>query len=323
MELDRPFLRLPFLFGAGRLGEEAQALPEAAWLPHPSGLEGNTAVPLVSINGELKDGFDGQMAPTRYLLDAPYLLQVVASFNEVVARSRLMRLAPGAVVQEHVDFNYHWYSRVRIHVPIITEPTVRFFCGADEVHMAAGEAWLFDSWRRHRVINGSADERIHLVIDIAGSAAFWQMVRQVQRSEVPMTPQVTAFEPDLKPELITERFPFAPIMAPGEMSAIVAELLDDCRANPANDPHMLNYYHDVLFDLVHDWRRQWSLYGLTPEGIAGYQGLLQRTRSALQENPRILVTQSNNVGINPIIVQRVLGAALQPRRAAEFVTGRS
>jgi len=69
LELDRPFLRLPFLFDAGRLGEEAQALPEAAWLPHPSGLEGNTAVPLVSINGELKDGFDGQMAPTPYLLD--------------------------------------------------------------------------------------------------------------------------------------------------------------------------------------------------------------------------------------------------------------
>ena len=274
MELDRPFLRLPYQFDADRLGEELQALPESAWLPHPSGLEGNTAVPLVSLNGESKDGFDGQMAPTPYLLDAPYLLQVVASFDEVVARSRLMRLAPGAVVQEHVDFNYHWYSRVRIHVPIITEPTVRFFCGTEEVHMAAGDAWLFDSWRRHRVINGSANERIHLVIDIAGSAAFWQMVRQVQRADSPITPQSNVFEPDAKPKLITERFPFAPIMAPGEMSAIVAELLDDCRANPANDPHMLNYYHDVLFDLVHDWRRQWSLYGLTPQGIAGVPGSL-------------------------------------------------
>jgi hypothetical protein len=161
------------------------------------------------------------------------------------------------------------------------------------------------------------------VIDIAGSAAFWQMVRQVQRAETPITPQTKAFEPDLRPELITERFPFAPIMAPGEMSAIVAELLDDCRANPGNDLNMLNYYHDVLFDLVHDWRRQWSLYGLTPEGIAGYQSLLQRTRSALKENPRVLVTQSNGVGINPIILQRILGAALQPRRTAEFATGRS
>ena len=98
MELDRPFLRLPYHFDAARLGEELQGLSDEAWLPHPSGLEGNSAVPLVSINGELKDGFDGQMAPTPHLLNAPYLLQVVAGFNEVVARSRLMRLAPGSVI---------------------------------------------------------------------------------------------------------------------------------------------------------------------------------------------------------------------------------
>ena len=29
------------------------------------------------------------------------------------------------------------------------------------------------------------------------------------------------------------------------------------------------------------------------------------------------------LGINPIILQRILGAALQPRRTAEFATGRS
>ena len=182
MELDRPFLQLPFLFDTEVLTAEVDRLVPENWLAHPSGLSGNTAVPLVSINGEPRDGFDGPMAATAVLRRSPYILQVVSSFGEVVARSRLMRLAPGAEVQEHVDFNYHWYSRVRIHVPIVTEPTVRFFCGAEEVHMAAGEAWLFDSWRRHRVVNGSAKDRIHLVVDIAGSARFWSMVRRVQRA---------------------------------------------------------------------------------------------------------------------------------------------
>ena len=179
MELDRPFLKLPFIFDAAVLaGEVERVLPEQ-WLPHPSGLPGNTAVPLVAINGEPRDGFDGQMAATEVLRNSPYLMQVVSSFGEVVARSRLMRLAPGAEVQEHVDFNYHWYSRVRIHVPIITEPSVRFFCGQEEVHMAAGEAWLFDSWRRHRVINGSPSDRIHLVIDIAGEASFMMNMQEL------------------------------------------------------------------------------------------------------------------------------------------------
>ena len=323
MELDRPFLRLPYTFDASPLCEEVAALAADAWLPHPSGLEGNSAVPLVSINGVAKDGFDGAMAPTSHLLQSPYLLQVVASFDEVVARSRLMKLAPGAVVQEHVDFNYHWYSRVRIHVPIVTDPAVRFFCGPEEVHMAAGESWLFDSWQRHRVINNSDEDRIHLVIDIAGSANFWRAIRRLQRTEGDTPLQSIAFEPSMQPQLVTEQFPCAPIMAPGEMSAIVTELLSDCAANPENDGEILEHYHDLLFDLVHDWRRQWSLYGFAPEGISGYQKLLARARSALKQGPRVLVTSSNNIGINPIIMQRILGAALQPHRAEEFATGRS
>lgn len=323
MELDRPFLRLPFAFETERLIAEVASISEDAWLPHPSGLPGNSAVPLVSINGEAKDGFDGPMAATPLLLQSPYVLQVVSSFGEVVARSRLMRLAPGAEVQEHVDFNYHWYSRVRIHVPIITAPSVRFFCGADETHMAAGESWLFDSWRRHRVINTWDQHRVHLVIDIAGSAAFWRIVRDLQRSTTEIAPQHIAYRPGAPSTLVTERFPCAPIMAPGEMSAIVTELMDDCLANPDNNADHLNYYHDLLFDLTHDWRRQWSLTGFTSEGIDGYRRLLQRARLGLKDNPRVLVTQSNKVGINPIIVQRILAAALQPGRAQEFVTGDS
>ena len=321
MELNQPFLQLPFLFEVEAMAGEVARLPEAAWLPHPSGLPGNSAVPLIAMNGEPKDGFDGQMAATDVLCESPYLLKVVSSFDEVVARSRLMRLAPGAQVQEHVDFNYHWYSRVRIHVPIVTEPAVRFYCGDDEVHMAAGEAWLFDSWRRHRVINGGTADRVHLVIDIAGSANFWRMVRGVQRASVPASPELIAYDQHNSLQLKTERFPSAPVMAPGEMSAIVTELLADCSANPDNDPRLLEFYHDLLFDLVHDWRNHWSLHGFMVQGVEGYQALLDRARMALKSDPRVLVTQSNKIGINPIINQRLLAAALRPRRASEFVTG--
>jgi hypothetical protein len=321
VELEQPFLKLPFVFDTAVLASDVERVLPEHWLPHPSGLPGNTAVPLVAINGEPRDGFDGQMAATQVLKDSPYLMQVVSSFGEVVARSRLMRLAPGAEVQEHVDFNYHWYSRVRIHVPIITEPTVRFFCGQEEVHMAAGEAWLFDSWRRHRVVNGSALDRIHLVIDIAGSALFWRMVRSVQRDANLGELKRVNFDENLTPTLMTERFPAAPVMAPGEMSAIVTELMADCAANPDNDRAVLEYYHDLLFDLVHDWRNHWSLYGFMAEGFEGYQRLLKRAQGALKPDPRVLVTHSNKVGINPIINQRLLAAALRPSRAKEFVTG--
>ena len=187
--------------------------------------------------------------------------------------------------------------------------------------MAAGEAWLFDSWRRHRVINGGSADRVHLVIDIAGSANFWRMVRGVQRASVPASPELITCDQHNSLQLKTERFPSAPVMAPGEMSAIVTELLADCSANPDNDPRLLEFYHDLLFDLVHDWRNHWSLHGFMVQGVEGYQALLDRARMALKSDPRVLVTESNKVGINPIINQRLLAAALRPRRASEFVTG--
>ena len=62
------------------------------------------------------------MQETGHLKACPYIRQAIASFGEVFGRSRLMKLGTGSEVSQHVDFNYHWYTRVRIHIPIITNP---------------------------------------------------------------------------------------------------------------------------------------------------------------------------------------------------------
>ena len=72
--------------------------------------------------------------------------------------------------------NYYWRERVRVHVPIVTQPTVRFVCGGEEVNMREGECWIFDTWRMHNVVNDHALPRIHLVADTVGGAGFWQLV---------------------------------------------------------------------------------------------------------------------------------------------------
>ena len=120
-------------------------------------------MPLLSVEGGNNDFFAGPMAETRWLRQSPYLRQVLASFSVVFGRSRLMGLSGGAEVPAHCDINYHWFSRVRIHVPVITFPEVTFHCGDRSLHMAAGEAWIFDNWRPHRVVNPSAQLRVHLV----------------------------------------------------------------------------------------------------------------------------------------------------------------
>ena len=147
MQLSRPFIRLPLCFDAARLAKELGDIDASAWMPHPSGLAGNNAVALISSAGGDNDDFNGAMAITPHLAGSPYHQQVMAGFNEVLARSRLMKLAVGSEVSSHIDFNYHWYSRVRIHIPVITNPQVIFSCGDEQVHMQAGECWIFDSWR--------------------------------------------------------------------------------------------------------------------------------------------------------------------------------
>lgn len=326
MDIGRPFVRLPFSFDAARMADEAEQLPQSAWMQHPSRMSGNSAVALVSRNGADNDDFDGSMRETPHLQACPYIRQVMASFVEVFGRSRLMKLGAGAEVAQHVDFNYHWYTRVRIHVPIITNPEVTFYCAEQHTNMRAGECWIFNSWRRHRVTNASDEDRIHLVIDTAGSSRFWQLVRDMQQydplTEVDAIDAVTrhiAFEPGKEVELLTERYNIAPVMSPGEVDALVAGLVLDFEQNPDNDAELVARYRTLLSDFAKDWRETWHLHGYQRDGWPLYRQAIDRVFRQLHPDPNALLTQSNKIRVNPVIVQRILKAALAVDKMGQFV----
>ena len=315
MRLSRPFIRLPFRFDAERLAAEAGQFAPDRWMRHPSGLPGNSAIALISSDGGDNDSFEGEKRPTPHLEACPYTQQVMASFGEVLSRSRLMKLDAGSEVRLHVDFNYHWFSRVRIHIPIVTNPEVIFHCGPERLHMAAGECWIFDSWRRHRVVNASERARIHLVIDTSGSSGFWDMVRSLENahpSTVAAGAKPVPFERDKAVELRTERFASLPVMAPGECAALIEDLIADFSANPDNPPELVASYAAWMRGFVHDWRETWLLYGHRAEGIPRYRALIERARGRLHPDMRALTVRSNRLGVNAIFAQRVLNAALAP-----------
>ena len=182
MKLDTEFIKLPLTFDVERMRAEVEAIPESDWRPHPQGHPGNSALPLIALNGNpMDDGVAGTMLPTPHLEKCEYLRQVLASFETVFGRSRLMRLEGKSEATLHVDTNYYWADRVRIHVPILTSPVIEFTCNERSVHMPAGEAWIFDAWRLHNVLNPTGDQRIHLVADTVGSATFWDLVARGER----------------------------------------------------------------------------------------------------------------------------------------------
>ena len=310
MRLLKPFFRLPVRLDAARLRAEVYALPESAWAPHPNHIEGNSSVRLISAEGAENDDVNGVMLPTPHLEAMPYVRQILAGFGVVWSRSRLLRLAPGAVVPEHADINYHWFTRVRLHIPIITRPEVRFFCGDQVVHMAAGEAWVFDNWRLHRVENPTPDERIHLVADTSGSAAFWQMVAQ---SDSPgIEPRALPYDPSRAPRLLTEHTMLAPVMTPAEVDFLVQDLRAELTAG-SDSPEArarLARYHSLLDSVCRDWRQLYAMHGASPEGWASFSKVRDHLRETSRSISEGLFVRTNRVGVHSVLEGRVLRAML-------------
>ena len=234
MKLKVRFLQLPVLFDAERLQREIEALPEGAWRPHPNNLPGNDALPLITKNGEAgNDSLSGVMKPTPYLLDCPYMMDVLDSLGATWGRSRLMRLSGASEVTPHIDTEYYWRDHMRVHVPIVTQPTVRFCCGDEEVNMAAGECWVFDTWSLHSVHNDETRARIHLVADTVGGKTFTTLMEQGRpggERRPGWSPRRLSVKPGKSPNLAFETRNVPVVMTPWEMrdhtSFLMSELAD-------------------------------------------------------------------------------------------------
>jgi hypothetical protein len=215
------------------------------------------------------------MQPTPELARCPYLTQVFASLGATAGRSRLMRLSGHAEVTRHVDHGYYWIERVRVHVPIVTQPSVRFECGDATINMAPGECWIFDTWRQHRVVNDNDQSRTHLVIDTVGGGDFWRLVGQGAPHAAPRAP---GWEPRLVAPQAGVVAPFAletmnlpDVMSPWEMSAHFNLLFGDAVPHP-----QLAVVQQFAAELSHTWRGLWARFGTAPEGHPHYSAAMEQ-----------------------------------------------
>lgn len=244
MRLPSEFIRLPHTFDAARLAEEVAQFEESDWRPHPEGHRGNWALPLVSAAADPEnDGVKGAMLPTPHLARCPYIREVMASLGAPVGRTRLMRIDGNAEATPHVDLNYYWMQRVRVHVPVITDPAVRFLCGDREIHMAAGEAWIFDTWKLHNVINPNPTRRVHLVIDAKLPVGGWRLTGGTR-------------------ELQFEAVNYPVVMSPEEQASLVP-LLDGALSREVER-------------FLDAWREVWHVHGERRSGWPKYRALLAR-----------------------------------------------
>ena len=102
----------------------------------------------------------------------PIVFALMASLQaEQLGRIVITRLKPGGRIAAHADVLGE-YSRYysRYHVVLQGLPGSMFRAGDETVCMQTGEAWWFDASQVHEIVNNSADDRIHLLIDLKVSA---------------------------------------------------------------------------------------------------------------------------------------------------------
>lgn len=261
MYLEAPFIQLPVRFEADVLAAELASFSEDDWMPHPAGFAGNDFLPLISVRGDPRnEAFEGPMRPTSYLDGRPYMKQVLAAIGGTLGRARLMRLSGHAEVTPHVDVNYYWRDRARVHVPIVTQPTVTFYCGAHQTHMAAGECWIFNTWTLHRVLNDAGQSRVHLVVDTVGGEGFWRLVAAGRVSGAPglssWTPRLVKKGEPANP-IDYESLNIPTVMSPWELREHLNFLLSEVVAGQPNELQVVT----ASSFFVECWRGLWAASG--------------------------------------------------------------
>lgn len=292
------------------MADEVAQFSELDWRPHPEKHAGNSALPLVAVSGDpANDGVKGQMLPTPHLNRTPYLRQVLAALGAPIGRTRLMRIDGNGEAKAHADVNYYWQTRVRVHIPVVTDPAVQFICGDRSLHMAAGETWIFDTWRRHNVINPNPTRRIHLVADTVGSPALraavesgWQPFLDAQPPEAAA---VLAFDPAARPQLRTELRNFPVVMSPEEQHALFAIFSEELQQRGDAGRGL----HADVQQFMHDWRALWSLHQAAPRGWGAYAQLLETTEQRVARYAGA-IKLSNGVDAVDAVVQILIRPAL-------------
>lgn len=119
------------------------------------------------------------------MAELPLARQIVMALmgrvqGEHLGRAFISRIKPGGSIPPHTDrippAEEAFPDRIppasyydRYHVVLQSQPGTVFACGDEQVYMPPGTVWWFNNQLEHSVVNNSADDRIHLIVDIAHS----------------------------------------------------------------------------------------------------------------------------------------------------------
>ena len=82
-----------------------------------------------------------------------------------VIRAMAAKLLAGNKIIPHVDKHQSFHKGHRIHVPITTNPRVRFMIDGQPYQFKVGEAYEINNQKKHSVMNKGNEDRITFIFD--------------------------------------------------------------------------------------------------------------------------------------------------------------
>jgi hypothetical protein len=98
----------------------------------------------------------------------PWIVHATAGYGYSAgrtARIMLAKLAAGKTVGRHIDKSPSAEVPHKIHIPLITNPDVRFLIDTGEYALERGRAYEVNNRRPHEVHNRSSQDRVPLIFD--------------------------------------------------------------------------------------------------------------------------------------------------------------
>ena len=82
-----------------------------------------------------------------------------------IIRAMAAKLLAGGKITPHHDSHPSFHCGHRIHVPITTNPRVRFMIDGRPYQLQVGQAYELNNQKQHSVMNKGVDERITFIFD--------------------------------------------------------------------------------------------------------------------------------------------------------------
>lgn len=98
----------------------------------------------------------------------PVMNDIISRFyppGGTVIRAMAAKLLAGGIITPHVDKHPSFHHGHRIHIPITTNPRVRFMIDGQPYQFKLGEAYEINNQKNHSVMNKGSDDRITFIFD--------------------------------------------------------------------------------------------------------------------------------------------------------------